>query len=261
MLLAVNNIKVLYDKVLVLRGLSLEVPERGIVALLGPNGAGKSTTLKAISGLLSLDDGIVAEGRITFRETPIHRLEPHRIARLGITQVLEDRGTFRTLTVAENLRAAERDGAPVREIYEMIFRCFPVLKLLLRRQAGYCSGGEQQMLVIARALLTNPALMLLDEPSLGLAPLVAQELFRAIDLINREMRTSILVVEQNANLAFTVARYGYILEHGEVVLDGPVAELRENRNVKEFYLGMGGEQRRSFKDVKFYRRKKRWFSS
>lgn len=261
MLLAVNNIKVLYDKVLVLRGLSLEVPERGIVALLGPNGAGKSTTLKAISGLLALDDGTVAEGRIEFRGAPIQRLEPHRVSRLGITHVLEDRGTFRTLTVAENMRAAERVGAPVREIYEMIFRCFPVLQPLMDRQAGYCSGGEQQMLVIARALLTNPTLMLLDEPSLGLAPLVAQELFRAIELINRDMGTSILLVEQNANLAFTVAHSGYILEHGEVVLDGSVQELRENRNVKEFYLGMGGERRRSFKNAKFYRRKKRWFSS
>ncbi len=261
MLLAVNNIKVLYDKVLVLRGLSLAVPERGIVALLGSNGAGKSTTLKAVSGLLALDDGHVEEGTIAFQGAPILGLAAHRIAALGITHVLEDRGTFRTLTVTENLKAAERAGTDTRRAYALIDRCFPILKTLGTRQAGYCSGGEQQMLVIARALLTNPTLMLLDEPSLGLAPLVAQELFRAIGLINRELGTAILLVEQNAHLAFTVAQYGYILEHGEVVLDGPVDSLRENRNVREFYLGLGGDRRRSFAQVKAYRRKKRWFSS
>jgi branched-chain amino acid transport system ATP-binding protein len=260
-MLTVNNIKVLYDKVLVLRGLSLAVPERGIVALLGGNGAGKSTTLKAISGLLALDEGRVAEGQILFEGSPIHRLPAHQVVARGITHVLEDRGTFRTLTVAENLRAAARPGDPAaRETYEAIWRYFPVLRRLAARQAGYCSGGEQQMLVIARALLTRPRLMLLDEPSLGLAPLVAQELFRVIKRINEEVGTAILLVEQNANLAFTVARYGYILEHGELVLDGPVDELRENRNVREFYLGIGAERRRSFTDVKFYRRKKRWFS-
>jgi branched-chain amino acid transport system ATP-binding protein len=260
-MLSVNNIKVLYDKILVLRGLSLEVPERGIVALLGSNGAGKSTTLKAISGLLSLDEGRVAEGQIVFDGRPIHRLSAHQVVTRGITHVLEDRGTFRTLTVAENLRAAERPGdRSTRETYEMIWRYFPILRRLVARQAGYCSGGEQQMLVIARALLTRPRLMLLDEPSLGLAPLVAQELFRVIARINEELGTAILLVEQNANLAFTAARYGYILEHGELVLDGPVDELRENKNVREFYLGMGAERRRSFTDVKSYRRKKRWFS-
>jgi branched-chain amino acid transport system ATP-binding protein len=259
-MLTVNNIKVLYDKVLVLRGLSLAVPERGIVALLGSNGAGKSTTLKAISGLLVLDEGRVAEGQIVFDGRPIHRLRPHEIVGRGITHVLEDRGTFRTLTVMENLRAAER-GHATGETYELIRRYFPVLERLRGRQAGYCSGGEQQMLVIARALLTRPRLMLLDEPSLGLAPLVAQELFRVIRRINEELGTAILLVEQNAALAFTVARYGYILEHGELVLDGPVEDLRENKNVREFYLGMGTERRRSFTDVKFYRRKKRWFSA
>jgi len=265
MLLQVNNIQVIYEKVImVLRGLSLEVPEKSIVALLGSNGAGKTTTLKAISGLLKPENGEVTQGSIMFGGERIDGKESAGIVRIGITQIMEGRRVFEELTVEENLRTGlyvKKEGKGGERNLEMVYHYFPVLKARRKTVSGYCSGGEQQMLVIGRALLTQPKLLLLDEPSLGLAPLVAQEVFEIIERINREQETAILVVEQNAQLALSIAGYGYVMENGLIVLDGPAAEVRENKNVKEFYLGMNerGEQK-NYRDVKHYTRKKRWFS-
>jgi len=265
MLLQVNNIQVIYEKVImVLRGLSLEVPESSIVALLGANGAGKTTTLKAISGLLKEENGEVTHGEITYRGRRIDGKDPSEIVRMGITQVMEGRRVFEELTVEENLTTGlyiNKDRSGSRWDMEAVYHYFPALRERRKQVSGYLSGGEQQMVVIARALLTQPNLLLLDEPSLGLAPMVAAELFGIIQRINQEQQTAILLVEQNAQLALSIASWGYVMENGQVVLDGPAAEVRENRNVKEFYLGLNEKgERKSYRDVKHYTRKKRWFS-
>jgi branched-chain amino acid transport system ATP-binding protein len=259
--LKVENIEVVYDEViLVLRGLSLEVTEGRVVALLGSNGAGKSTTLKAISGLLPSEEGEITDGEIRFRERPITRGDPAEIVRWGISQVMEGRRVFEHLTTDENLRAGghTRDGALGAGL-EQVYGYFPALADRRSQTAGYLSGGEQQMLAIGRALMTEPKLMMLDEPSLGLAPRLVTEIFEIIRRLNRELGTTILIVEQNARLALEIADYAYIMENGRIVLDGEADELARNPDVQEFYLGVtesGG--RRSYRDVKHYRRRKRW---
>jgi branched-chain amino acid transport system ATP-binding protein len=263
-LLRLNNVEVIYDRViLVLKGLSLEVPEGKIVALLGANGAGKSTTLKAISGLLKSEDGEVTDGSIELLGRPIQRLDPADIVRLGIFQVMEGRRVFEHLTVEDNLRAGAhtRGRADLKPDLAMVYEYFP--RLLQRRQgkAGYLSGGEQQMLAIGRALMARPKLVMLDEPSLGLSPLLVQEIFEIIARINRDSDTTILLVEQNARLALSVADYAYLMEGGRIVLDGEPDKLRDNEDVKEFYLGLGERgERKSYRDVKHYKRRKRWLS-
>ena len=258
-LLAVNNIEVVYNNViLVLRGVSLQVPDGALVALLGGNGAGKSTTLKAISGLLRTENGEVTRGQVMFGGERIDRLAPEAIVRRGIFQVMEGRRIVEDMTSVENLRlgAYTRRDSEVRRDIDMVFGYFPRLK---ERSglAGYLSGGEQQMLAIGRALMARPKMMLLDEPSMGLSPLLVGEVFGIIRRLNRELGITMLLVEQNARMALKAADYGYIMENGTVVLDGTAAELADNEDVKEFYLG-GGEQRKSFKNLKSYRRRKRW---
>jgi branched-chain amino acid transport system ATP-binding protein len=265
-MLQVNNLEVVYsDIILVLRGISLTVSDRAIIAFLGSNGAGKTTTLKAISGLLQYEDGEVKKGAIEFGGRPIHRMDPQEIVRLGITQVPEGRRVFADLTVEENLRVgshSRRDGkAVVAKDHERILGYFPILRERRRLQAGFCSGGEQQMLAIARALMARPSLMMLDEPSLGLAPLLVGEIFGMIRRINEEEQVSILLVEQNAVMALAVSQYGYIMESGKIVLDGPSEKLIRNEDVREFYLGVKGErERKRFTEVKHYKRRKRWLS-
>jgi branched-chain amino acid transport system ATP-binding protein len=259
-LLAVNNIEVVYnDVILVLRGVSLQVPNGALVALLGANGAGKSTSLKAISGLLKTEDGEVTRGEVMFGGERIDRLSPETIVRRGIFQVMEGRRIVEDMTSIENLRlgAYTRRDSEVRKDIDMVFDYFPRLK---ERSglAGYLSGGEQQMLAIGRALMARPKMMLLDEPSMGLSPLLVGEVFGIIRRLNRELGITMLLVEQNARMALKSADYGYIMENGKVVLDGTAAELADNEDVKEFYLGGGGEQRKSFKNLKSYRRRKRW---
>src|SRR5919106_2334641 len=260
-ILALNNVEVIYDQViLVLRGLSLAVGEGEIVALLGSNGAGKSTTLKAISGLLPSEDGEITEGEVTYQGKRIDELDAAEIVRRGISQVMEGRRIFEHLTAEENLRAGgyTRNGG-LAEGLEQVYEYFPALRERRRQTAGYLSGGEQQMLAIGRALMTQPQLMMLDEPSLGLAPRLVGEIFEIVRRLNQELGTTILIVEQNARLALQVADYGYIMENGRIVLDGPADQLAENPDVQEFYLGMteSGE-RRSYREVKHYRRRKRW---
>ena len=264
-MLQLNNVEVIYnDVILVLKGLSLEVKQGQIVALLGANGAGKSTTLKAISGLLKPDDGEVTDGSITFLEKPIHNKDAENIVRAGIFQVMEGRRVFEHLTVEENLQAGaytRRDRRSLHQDIERVYEYFPRMLQRRHQQAGFLSGGEQQMLAIGRALMAQPKLMLLDEPSLGLAPLLVREIFDIIKRINIEQGTTILVVEQNATLALGIADYGYIMESGRVVLDGTPEMLKNNEDVKEFYLGLtdvGG--RKSYRDVKHYKRRKRWLS-
>jgi branched-chain amino acid transport system ATP-binding protein len=262
-LLKLNNIQVIYSNViLVLKGLSLEVPDGRIVALLGANGAGKTTTLKAISGLLKTEDGEVTDGSIEFGGTRINGRDAEDICRLGIVQVMEGRKVLESLTVEENLRIGaytRRDKDGVRQDMQMIFEYFPRLVERRTQLAGYLSGGEQQMLVIGRALMAKPRLMLLDEPSLGLAPLLVREIFEIIQKINVERGTTFLLVEQNAQIALGIAHYGYIMENGRIVFDGPAEKLRGNDDVREFYLGLSEVGRRkSFRDVKFYKRRKRW---
>lgn len=263
-LLSLNNIEVLYDDViLVLRGLSLEVGEGRIAALLGSNGAGKTTTLKAISGLLHVEDGEVTDGTIVFDGEEIQGMDAHRIVEKGIFQVLEGRRVFEHLTVRENLAAGaytRRDRKAAEADMEKVFHYFPALAERRRQIAGHLSGGEQQMVALGRALMASPRMMLLDEPSLGLAPILVESIFGIIRRINREEGTTILLVEQNARLALEVADYGYIMEGGRVVLEGSGDELRTNEDVKEFYLGLGDAGRRSYRDVKHYRRRKRWLS-
>ncbi len=263
-MLQVNNIEVIYNKViLVLKGLSLEVPQGQIVALLGANGAGKTTTLKAISGLLKPEDGEVTDGSIVFEGVEIHKMDAEDIVRLGIFQVMEGRRVFEHLTTEENLMAGAytRPAKEFREDLEMVYHYFPRLKERRHSRAGYLSGGEQQMLAIGRALMARPKLMLLDEPSLGLAPLLVREIFAIIQRINREQGTTILLVEQNANLALQIAHYAYIMENGRIVLDGTPEVLRENADVREFYLGLTEVgQRKSYREVKHYKRRKRWLS-
>ena len=264
-ILEVNNIEVIYNHVvLVLKGLSMAVEEGAIVALLGSNGAGKTTALKAVSGFLPLENGALTDGSIEFRGRPLGRTPPHRIVREGIFQVMEGRRIFEELTVEENLVCGgytRRDRGAARSDLDKCFAYFPVLKDRLKRTAGYLSGGEQQMLAISRALLARPKLMMLDEPSLGLAPLLVEEIFGIIGEINRNEGTTILLVEQNARMALSVSRYAYIMENGRIVLDGPPDRLANDPDVREFYLGMGaGDGRRNYRDVKHYKRRKRWLS-
>ncbi len=265
MLLSVNNIEVIYDDViLVLKGLSLGVKEGQIVALLGANGAGKTTVLKAISGILKTEEGEVTDGTITFMGEKINGLDPEEIVERGIFQVMEGRRVFEKLSVEENLIAAghtRKYRREIREIEEVVFGYFPRLRERRDALAGNLSGGEQQMLVIGRALMAQPKLMLLDEPSLGLSPLLVGEIFNIIEKINSEQSTTILLVEQNARLALSIAHYGYIMENGRVVLDDTVARLKDNEDVKRFYLGLTDVgKRRSYRDVKHYKRRKRWLT-
>ena len=264
-MLNVNNIEVIYDDViLVLKGLSLEVKEGQIVTLLGANGAGKTTTLKAISGLLKVEEGEVTGGTIEFLGRQINGMEPEKIVRMGIFQVMEGRCVFENLTVYENLMAATRtrkNRNEIRERYEMVMHYFPALKSLRHRLAGYLSGGEQQMLVIGRALMAQTRLMMLDEPSLGLSPILVAEIFNIIKRLNQEQKITMLLVEQNAHLALSIAEHGYVMENGKIVLDDTVDKLKENEDIKMFYLGlteMG--TKRSYRDAKFYKRRKRWLT-
>ena len=262
-MLRLNSIQVIYsDVILVLKGLSLEVAEGQIVALLGANGAGKTTTLKAISGLLKTEGGRVTDGSIEFMGRRIDGLDPEDICRRGIVQVMEGRKVLETLTVEENLRIGgytRRDADGIQQDLRMIYEYFPVLVERRHQVAGYLSGGEQQMLVIGRALMARPKLLLLDEPSLGLAPLLVREIFDIIRKIHEERGTTFLLVEQNAQMALRIADYGYIMENGRIVFDGPADKLRGNDDVREFYLGLSAAGRRkSFKDMKFYKRRKRW---
>jgi branched-chain amino acid transport system ATP-binding protein len=260
-ILVLNSVEVVYDRViLVLKGLSLAVPVGQIVAVLGANGAGKSTTLKAISGLLRDERGEVVSGTIEFEGRRIDHLEPAEIVRLGIFQVMEGRQVFEHLTVRENLIAGgyTAPGGGV-ERFELVYQYFPELKRRATTKAGYLSGGQQQMLVIGRALMARPRLMLLDEPSLGLSPMLQREIFEIVQRINREEGVTILLVEQNANVALRIADYGYVMESGRIVLEGTPDKLRQNADVKEFYLGLTElGSRRSYRDVKHYKRRKRW---
>ena len=264
-LLAVNNIEVIYDHViLVLKGVSLQVPGGGIVALLGANGAGKSTTLKAISTLLRTERGEVTKGSVEFLGEPIHRKDPDEVVRRGIVQVMEGRHVFEHLTVEENLlTGAYTRGAraATREDLERVYGYFPRLRERRSVRAGYVSGGEQQMLAIGRALMAHPRLMLLDEPSMGLAPMLVAEIFEIVERLNREEGVAVLLAEQNAAVALRVAQYAYVMENGRVVLDGDRQAISDNEDVREFYLGLSGVgQRKSYRDVKHYRRRKRWLS-
>jgi branched-chain amino acid transport system ATP-binding protein len=261
-LLSLKNIEVIYDKViLAINGISLEVPEGDVVALLGANGAGKSTTLKAIAGLLRAERGEIAKGVVAFMGQPINELPPATVVKMGIAMVPEGRQVFEHLTTEENLVAGahtRRHSPDISRDIELVYQYFPPLAARRRVEAGYLSGGEQQMLAIGRALMSRPKLMLLDEPSLGLAPMLVEEIFDIIVRLNRETKVTVLLVEQNAAMALTIAQHGYILENGRIVLDGPAASLRDNEDVKEFYLGLSDIGRRSYRDVKHYRRRKRW---
>jgi branched-chain amino acid transport system ATP-binding protein len=264
-MLNVNNIEVIYDDViLVLKGLSLNVAEGQIVALLGANGAGKTTTLKAISGLLKTEEGAVTGGSIEFMGERIDGKEPEEIVKKGIFQVMEGRCVFENLSVHENLIAATRtrkNRKEIQERYDMVFHYFTPLKPLRNRLAGYLSGGEQQMLVIGRALMARTRLMMLDEPSLGLSPLLVAEIFNILKRLNEEQKITMLLVEQNAHLALSIAEHGYVMENGKIVLDDSVDKLKENEDIKMFYLGlteMG--TKRSYRDAKFYKRRKRWLT-
>lgn len=264
-MLNLNNIEVIYSNViLVLKGVSLEVKEGKIVALLGGNGAGKTTTLKAISGLLSTELGEVTDGNIEFDGQRIDRTSPDEIVKMGIIQVLEGGQIFEYLTVEQNLKVGAQfrpDAQTVKKDMARIYEYFPALVDLKHRVSGYISGGERQMLVIGRALMASPKLMLLDEPSLGLSPILVKEIFQIIREINQEEKTSILLVEQNAKMALKISEYAYVMETGRVVMDGPSDLLKDNEDIKEFYLGLSDVgKRKSYKDVKHYKRRKRWLS-
>ena len=264
-LLEVNNIEVIYNHViLVLKGVSLRVPKGGITALLGGNGAGKTTTLKAISNLLASERGEVTKGNIMLRGERIQDLNPADLVKRGVIQVMEGRHCFEHLTVEENLLtgAYTRNASKgdINADLEMVYTYFPRLKERRRSQAGYTSGGEQQMVAIGRALMSRPETILLDEPSMGLAPQLVEQIFEIVKSLNENEGLTFLLAEQNTNVALRYAHYGYILESGRVVMDGPANELRENPDVKEFYLGMSDEGRKSFRDVRSYRRRKRWLS-
>ena len=264
-MLKVNNVEVIYQHIiLVLKGVSLEVPAGAIITLLGGNGAGKSTLLKAVSGILRIEEGEVHNGSIEFEGERIDTRNPSEVVRRGITQVMEGRRVFQHLTTEENLIAGAHtrdDRRNLRAGLDLVFGYFPRLADRRRVKAGYLSGGEQQMLAIGRALMARPRLMLLDEPSLGLAPLLVEEIFEIIRRLNREESVTVLLVEQNAVMALELASYGYVMENGRIVLDGPVESLRDNEDVKEFYLGLTEVGvRRSYRDVKHYRRRKRWLS-
>ena len=262
-ILNINNIEVKYHEViLVLKGVSIEVPRGGIVALLGANGAGKSTTLKAISGLLKVEDGEVTDGAIEFEGKRIHHEKAANIAKMGIIQVIEGRKVFEHLTVEENLKVGAhlRKTGSVKDGLQMVYHYFPRLVEKRNEIAGFVSGGEQQMAVVGRALMTEPKLVLLDEPSMGLAPMLIHEIFNILTELNSEEGISILLVEQNVKLALTVAPYAYVMETGRIVMDDPSEKLMENEDIKDFYLGMGGSAKKSFRDVKHYKRRKRWLS-
>jgi len=262
-MLKLNNIEVRYSRViLVLKGISLEVPDGSIIAMLGGNGAGKTTVLKAISGLLKTEEGEVTDGGIEFDGKPIHKLNPENIARNGIIQVMEGGRTLEHLTVEENLMAGAavvKSRSMMKQDLEMVYDYFPKLKMLRKAISGYISGGERQMLGIGRALMARPKLILLDEPSLGLAPILVNTIFEIIKKINETQKTSVLLVEQNARAALSLASYGYVIENGRVVLDGTAEQLSENEDIKEFYLGMSTiGKRKSYRDIKHYKRRKRW---
>src|SRR5213080_2369787 len=263
--LSVNNIEVIYDHViLVLKGVSLEVPQGGIVALLGGNGAGKTTTLKAISNLLKAERGEVTKGSIEFRGERVHHLDPSDLVKRGVVQVMEGRHCFAHLTVEENLltgaytRGAGR--AQLKQDLEKVYGYFSQLKERRGALAGYTSGGEQQMTALGRALMARPSMILLDEPSMGLAPQIVEEIFEIVKNLNQKEGVSFLLAEQNTNMALKYASYGYILESGRVVMDGEARALAANEDVKEFYLGVAGDKRKSFRDVKHYKRRKRWLA-
>lgn len=264
-LLEVNNIEVIYNHViLVLKGVSLTVPKGGITALLGGNGAGKTTTLKAVSNLLHSERGEVTKGTISYRGQRVQDLNPSELVKRGVIQVMEGRHCFEHLTVEENLLTgaytrSEGKGAIAADL-EMVYNYFPRLKERRKSQAGYTSGGEQQMCAIGRALMSRPETILLDEPSMGLAPQLVEQIFEIVKSVNENEGVTFLLAEQNTNVALRYAHYGYILESGRIVMDGPAAELRENPDVKEFYLGVSEEGRKSFRDVRSYRRRKRWLS-
>ncbi|MEP2919951.1 ABC transporter ATP-binding protein [Sulfitobacter sp.] len=264
-LLEVNNIEVIYNHViLVLKGVSLNVPKGGITALLGGNGAGKTTTLKAISGLLASERGEVTKGSIKYRGQSIAAQDPAETVKNGVVQVMEGRHCFEHLTIEENLLTGsytrtDGKGAIAADL-EMVYNYFPRLRERRKSQAGYTSGGEQQMCAVGRALMSRPETILLDEPSMGLAPQLVEQIFQIVKEINEKEGVTFLLAEQNTNVALRFAHYGYILESGRVVMDGPAADLRENQDVKEFYLGMSDEGRKSFRDVRSYRRRKRWLS-
>ncbi len=264
-ILAIKNIEVIYDHViLVLKGVSLDVQQGGVVALLGANGAGKSTTLKSISNLIRSERGEVTKGAIEFKGERVDGLTPNALVRRGCIQVMEGRHCFGHLTVEENLLTGSftrRDGrGAIAADMDMVYEYFPRLKERRTSLAGYISGGEQQMTAIGRALMSRPTMVLLDEPSMGLAPQLVEEIFEIVKRLNTEQGVSVLLAEQNTNMALKYATYGYILENGRVVLDGAAAELRENADVKEFYLGIAGGERKSFREVKHYKRRKRWLA-
>ena len=264
-LLEINNIEVIYNHViLVLKGVSLSVPKGGITALLGGNGAGKTTTLKAVSNLLHSERGLVTKGSILYRGKPIADLSPSELVKNGVVQVMEGRHCFEHLTIEENLLTGaytRRDGkAATQRDLEKVYSYFPRLRDRRKSLAGYTSGGEQQMCAIGRALMSNPETILLDEPSMGLAPQLVQEIFEIVQSLNKQEGVSILLAEQNTNIALRYAHYGYILESGRVVMDGTAKDLRENPDVREFYLGVAEEGQRSFRNVRSYRRRKRWLS-
>ena len=264
-LLQVNNIEVIYHNViLVLKGMSLKVDPGRIVAILGNNGAGKTTTLKAISGLLKSENGEVTDGQIYFEGSRIDRLFPEELVRKGIFQVMEGRRVFEDLTIEENLIAGghtEKSKQQMKNSIEMVYNFFPRLKERRKVLAGYISGGEQQMLVIGRGLMASPKLMLMDEPSMGLSPMLVSEIFEIIRRINQEEGVSILLVEQNARLALSIADHGYVMENGRIVLDDTVEKIKENADVKEFYLGLTEVgKKKSYRDVKHYKRRKRWLT-
>ncbi len=263
-LLEVNNVEVVYNDIIqVLRGVSIGVSKEKIVALLGTNGAGKTTTLRAISGLLKPENGFIKDGFIKFDENDITNTLGTHVVKLGAVMVPEGRRVFKHLSVDENIRVGSitrADGSNrIKEDHETMYRHFPRLTKVKNRLAGYCSGGEQQMIAIARALMASPKMLMLDEPSLGLAPLLVKEIFENVQRINKELKTTILVVEQNAKIALEIADYAYIMESGKIVLEGPAGELKDNPDVKEFYMGITqGGRRKSFKEVKSYKRRKRW---
>lgn len=264
-MLKINNIEVVYlNSILVLRGVSLEVPDGNIITLLGANGAGKSTTLKAVSGLLETEEGKVTEGSIEFDGVRVEKNRPEQTVRLGIVQVMEGRRMFEHLTVEQNLligACIRSDSDAVKKDLEMVYNYFPRLKELRTHITGYLSGGEQQMVVMGRAVMASLKLMLLDEPSLGLAPLLVEEIFGIVKKFNIEEKVAILLVEQNALAALSLAEYGYVMENGRVVLDGPSNKLIENEDVREFYFGLSElGQQRSYREAKHYKRRKRWLA-
>ncbi|WP_342360654.1 ABC transporter ATP-binding protein [Terrarubrum flagellatum] len=265
LILSVNNIEVVYDHViLVLKGVSLDVARGGIVAILGANGAGKTTTLKAISNLLRAERGDVTKGSIEFNSERVDKLSPSELVRRGCIQVMEGRHCFGHLSIEENLLTGaftRRDGAAaIKRDLEMVYEYFPRLRERRNSMSGYTSGGEQQMCAIGRAMMSRPKMILLDEPSMGLAPQIVEQIFEIVKIVNEKEGVSFLLAEQNTNMALRYATYGYIMETGRVVMDGSAQSLRENEDVKEFYLGVGGEGRKSFREVKSYKRRKRWLA-